>query len=45
MLDFLKNQQNLFKKIVKFNENLQNNAKINTGAVQRCDNLVDLEKS
>ena len=27
-----------------FKENLQNHAKICTGAVQRCNNLVDLEK-
>ena len=28
----------------QFNEKMQNNAKISTGAVQRSDNLVDLEK-
>ena len=43
MLDFLKNSQ-IFQKFENFNEKMQNNAKISTGAVQRCDNLVDFEK-
>ena len=43
MLDFLKNSQ-IFYKSGKFNEKVQNNAKIETGAVQRWDNLVDLER-
>ena len=43
MLDLLKNPQK-FPKIRDVNEKMQNNAEINTGTVQRCDNLVDLEK-
>ena len=34
----------IFQNSGNFNEKVQNNAKISTGAVQRCDNLVDLEK-
>ena len=34
----------ILQKFGKFNEKLQNNAKIRNGAVQRCDNPVDLEK-
>ena len=43
MFDLLKNPQK-FPKIRDVNEKVQNNAEISTGAVQRYDNLVDLEK-
>ena len=34
----------ILEKSGKFNEKLQNDAKNSIGAVQRCHNLVDLEK-